>query len=112
MDIYDKMENLADRQKAALRLVERLVELDLDEGTTHYAKKMREHLKLPMSVVLAKLWPGIPVLEKCRRLGIARQAYYGWINGLYRPDTKLARRLAQLTGFDEDEIRGRLPPRR
>ena len=106
------MDATVEKQKAALKLVERIVELDADDGTTAYALKMREHLKLPMSIVLEKLWPTIPVVEKCRRLGITRQAYYGWINGLYRPDTKLSKTLAKLTGFDEDEIRGRLPARR
>lgn len=106
------MDATVEKQKAAYNLVKRIIELDPDDGTMAYALKMQMHLKLPMSVVLEKLWPNISVLEKCRRLGVTRQAYYGWMNGLYRPDTKISKKLAQLTGLDEEEIRGRLPARR
>lgn len=109
------MEDLIERQTKARKLVDRLVELNPDQGTTAYALKMREHLKLPMSVVLQKLneiWPEESVTDIVKRLGITRQAYYGWMNGIYRPDAKLSKKLASLTGFGEDDIRGRLPPRR
>ena len=106
------MENLIDRQRRALKLVDGIIAAEPDGGTMAYALKMREHLKLPMSVVLEKVWPELPVVERCRRLGITRQAYYGWMNGLYRPDAKLSKILAKLTGFEADEIRGRLPARR
>jgi transcriptional regulator with XRE-family HTH domain len=102
------MENLTERQKQALRLIEKIVELDPDEGTRAYALKMREHLRLPMSIVLEKLWPELTVMEKVKRLGINRSAYYKWLSGRSRPATKLARKLAALTGFDADEIRGRV----
>lgn len=106
------MENLSDRQKKALALVEKIVELDPDTTTTAYALKMEARLRLPMSVVLERLWPDEIVANKVRRLGITRQAYYGWLSGHYRPDDKLAKELAKHTGFDWEDIRGKLPPQR
>ena len=96
-----------ERQKMALRLVEQIVELEPDLGTTAHAMKMRERLKLPMSVVLEKVWPELSVFERVNKLGISKQAWYGWLNGLYRPNGKLSKRLANLTGFDADEIQGK-----
>jgi len=102
------MENMVERQKEALRLVEALIKLEPDMGTMHYARKMRERLRLPMSVVLEKLYPELSVVEKAERLGVTRQAYYGWINGICRPNTKLSKKMAALTGFDAADIRGKL----
>ena len=106
------MESANEKQRRALELIEELVSLDTDNGTTFYARKIREHLRLPMSRVLDRLWPSATVTEKVERLGVTRQAYYGWINGSYRPDAKLARKLSQITGYSEGDIRGRLPARR
>lgn len=106
-----EMTSQIERQRLALELIERIVELEPDQGTTAHALKMRDRLKLPMSIVLEKLWPDLTVMDKVRRLKITRQAYYGWINGLYRPDDKLSRELAKHTGFDADDIRGKLPAR-
>jgi transcriptional regulator with XRE-family HTH domain len=99
---------LIDRQKQALALVEQLIELNPDGSTLAYALKMRERLKLPMSVVLSKLWPEIPLIERCRKLGISKQTYFGWLNGLYRPDNRRAKKLAKETGFSAEDIRGKL----
>lgn len=106
------MENMIERQKQALILAERIIELDPDQGSVAYAMKLREHLKLPMSVVLEKLWPTLSITEKVRRLGVTRQAYYGWLSGIYRPEGKLAHRIADVTGYDVEDVRGRLPARR
>ena len=102
----------AEKQRRALELAEELIGLDTDNGTTFYARKIREHLRLPMSTVLDRLWPSATVTEKVERLGVTRQAYYGWISGSYRPDAKLSHKLAQITGYSEEDIRGRLPARR
>ena len=109
------MENLIERQKKALKLVENLVEIAPDQGTLSYALKMRERLKLPMSVVLDKLdeiYPGSSITWRSERLGITRQTYYGWASGIFRPDAKQAKKLAAITGYDVNEIRGQRPPRR
>jgi transcriptional regulator with XRE-family HTH domain len=100
--------NMIERQRQALGLVEQIIELRPDDGILAYALKMRERLKLPMSVVLAKLWPDLSVIDRCRRLGVTKQTYFGWLNGMYRPGAKMAKRLAKETGFDAGDIRGRL----
>jgi len=102
------MENLVERQKEALKLVEALIKLEPDLGTMQYARKMRERLKLPMSVVLAHLYPDMSIVDKSEKLGVTRQAYYGWINGISRPNTRLSKKIAALTGFDWEDIRGKL----
>jgi transcriptional regulator with XRE-family HTH domain len=99
---------LIKRQKQALALVEQLIELNPDGSTLAYALKMRERLKLPMSVVLAKLWPELSLIDRCRRLGISKQTYFGWLNGLYRPDDRRAKKLAKETGFSAEDIRGKI----
>jgi hypothetical protein len=104
--------DISERQRLALKLVERIVELDPDTTTTAYARKMAERLRLPMAVVLDKLWPGETVTYKVKRLGITRQAYYAWLAGLYRPDDKLSKELAKHTGYLWEDIRGKLPPQR
>lgn len=104
----NNLASLAERQKQALKLVEQLIKLDADPGTMAYARKMRQRLKLPMSVVMDKLWPDISIVEKMQRLGVTRQAYYLWINGLARPNTKLSRVIARHTGFDAEDIRGKV----
>jgi len=104
-DIYEHYGTVR-RQQRALELIDELVTLDADPGTTAYALKLRERLKLPMTLVLDRLWPAESISEKVRRLGVTRQTYYGWLNGLFRPEGELAKRIAKLTGFDEDEVRG------
>ena len=108
----DEVDNTVDRQKQALKLVEQLIKLDSDEATTAFALKMKNRLQLPMAFVLEKLWPGLSVAEKSRRLGITRAAYYGWKSGAYRPDLKMAKKLAAATGLDPKDIRGKTPRRR
>ena len=100
--------NIIDRQKKALELVERIINIPPDDGTLAHALRMRERLRLPISVVLAKLWPELSLIDRCRRLGITKQTYFGWQNGLYRPTGKLAKRLAKETGFSVEDIRGKV----
>ena len=102
------METLVERQKEALKLVERLIALEPDLSTVQYARKMRERLRLPMPVVLENLYPDLSIVDRAARLGVTRQAYYGWLNGLSRPNTRMAKKLASLTGFDWHDIRGKL----
>ena len=101
------MDNAWGRQAEALRLIERIIALQPDQGSLRHALKLRDRLRLPMSLVLEKLWPELNIAEKCRRLGVARSAYYAWMNGLYRPDEKFAKRLAKETGLDAKEIEGK-----
>jgi transcriptional regulator with XRE-family HTH domain len=93
------------RQDQALRLVERLIEISPDAATRKRLTKMRGRMRLPMTEVLAELGD-FSVIEKAQRLGVSRQAVYGWLDGTSRPGPRMARKLARLTGFDADEIRG------
>lgn len=96
------------RRERALKLAERLIKLtpDEEEGLLRRALQIRDRLKTPMHAVLAAV-QGDTVAEKCKRIGISRQAYYAWLKGEYRPNLKQARRLAYLTDFKFEDIRGR-----
>lgn len=95
------------RQAKALALVERIIALNPDESTVAYAKKMRKRLELPMARVLEQLWPELQMTDKCEKLGITRQAYRGWVMGMYRPSRRQAFRLAKETGYDVYDILGK-----
>ena len=96
------------QRERALKLAEKLLELtpETEEGLFRRALQLRDRLKTPMSMVLAKV-PGETVTEKAQKIGITRQAYYAWFKGEYRPNAKQAKRLAGLTGFAAEDIRGR-----
>jgi hypothetical protein len=93
------------QRERALKLADRLIEAvsDWDEGVSLRAQQIRKRLKTPMKDILEKV-PGGTVPEKCKKIGITRQAYYGWLKGGYRPDLKQSKRLASLTGFDVEDI--------
>ena len=59
-----------------------------------------------MTVILAQV-EGDSIAAKIDAIGIkSRQTYYYWRDGATRPSKKWAKRLAKLTGFSVDEIRG------
>lgn len=43
--------------------------------------------------------------ERAKMIGISRQGYYNLIQGIARPSTLMVKRLADLTGIAEDEIK-------
>ena len=96
------------QRERVLKLAEKLLGLipDTEEGLIRRALQLRDRLKTPMTMVLAKV-PGETVTEKAAKIGITRQAYYAWANGEYRPNAKQSKRLASLTGFPAEDIRGR-----
>jgi transcriptional regulator with XRE-family HTH domain len=94
------------KREDPLKLVERLIELvPDDEDLAKRARHLGALIRWPMRSVLDKV-PGSTVKERAGKLGISRQAYYGWINGTYRPNAKQAKRLEQLTGIAASDIRG------
>ena len=97
-----------EQRQRVLRLAEKLLGLipDTEEGLLVRAHELRDRLKTPRTMVLAKV-PGETVTEKAAAIGITRQAYYAWQAGEYRPNKKQAKRLANLTGFAAEDIRGR-----
>jgi hypothetical protein len=99
----DKMTGISE----ALRLAKRLVKESPDASVSRAAMKVQRLLTaVSMELVLDKVRPGEPVAAKARAVGVSRQTFYYWINGTTRPNKKQARRLANLTGFSVEEIRG------
>jgi transcriptional regulator with XRE-family HTH domain len=88
-----------------LRLIEELIETAVDPGVKLRAMRIRSRIRLPMSQVLAKV-PGRTVKEKAKLVGVTRQAWYQWLDGTARPNAARASKLAKLTGYNADEIRG------
>jgi len=97
----------------ALQLIDRLIAITpkTNDVVRAYLVAARDRMRFPMSAVLEKV-PGETVLEKCAKIGITRQNYYGWLRDAYRPNAAQAKKLAQITGLDFDDIRGRVPPAR
>jgi transcriptional regulator with XRE-family HTH domain len=94
------------RKKTVAQLVKQLVKASPDEGTRLRAMQIQDRLALPMSVVLKKV-PGLTVAAKCSKIGVSRQAYYYWLRGMSRPNVTQSAQLAELTGLNADDIRGR-----
>ena len=103
------MTSTAAQRERALKLAEKLIEIapETEQGLIRRALQIRDRLKTPMDKVLAKVLPGSTVTMKCKSIGITRQAYYAWLKGEYRPNPKQAKRLAALTGYKFEDIRGR-----
>ena len=102
------MTSTAAQRERALKLAEKLIEVapQTEQALIRRVLQIRDRLKTPMADVLAKV-PGATLTEKCKKLGISRQNYYAWLKGTYRPNRRLAKKLAQLTGLDAEDIRGR-----
>lgn len=93
----------------ALKLVERLIKTGGNEGITRRALKMRARLTaMPMSAILDKV-PGASVIEKAKALGVSRQTFYYWLDGVTRPNIRMARKLNKITGVSVEDIRGQMP---
>jgi hypothetical protein len=96
----------AHRNEQALKLVERLIEHAPDAGMRKRLMKLRGPLKVPIQAILDKV-PGESVIQKAKAIGVTRQAIYGWLDGLCRPNPKQARKIAKITGFSVADVRGR-----
>lgn len=48
--------------------------------------------------------PGETHKERIKRIGISHQGYYNLLNGVSKPNSRTAARLAQLTGLTADAI--------
>jgi hypothetical protein len=91
----------------ALRLAKRLVKSSPDDAVSRAALKVQRLLTaVPMAVVLDQVRPGDPVAVKAKAVGVSRQTFYYWLDGVTRPNKKMARKLASMTDFSADEIRG------
>lgn len=98
----------AAQRERAIRLAEKLIAItpESEAGLRRRGMQIRDRLKTPMAAVLEKV-PGESVTEKAKKIGITRQAYYAWLKGEYRPNKQQSKRLAGMTGYSVEEIRGR-----
>jgi hypothetical protein len=97
-------ENYTDRE--LLRLISEMEKHSPYPGSALWAQRMRRKIKaIPMAEILDEV-PGDNVIEKARKIGVSRQTYYYWLNGVTRPNKKWAKKLASLTGYDAATIRG------
>lgn len=95
----------------ALRLTKKLVKNSPNDSVARAAAKVERLLNAtPISVILDKVRPGEPIGAKIKALGVSRATYYYWMNGTTRPSKKQAKKLASLTGFSVEEIRGHVLP--
>jgi hypothetical protein len=62
--------------------------------------------RIPMKEILARV-PGEQVQDKVKAIGVARQSYYRWLEGVWRPGEEQARRIAKLTGYTVEQITGK-----
>jgi transcriptional regulator with XRE-family HTH domain len=90
-----------------LRAANHLAKLAPDASTARAIEKVKRLLNVvPMSVVLDLVLPGEPIAAKAKAIGVSRQTVYYWLDGVSRPNIKQAQKLAKLTGYAVDEIRG------
>jgi transcriptional regulator with XRE-family HTH domain len=93
--------------REALRVAKQLGKLSPDESVSRAIEKVQRLLTvMPMAVVLEQVRPGEPVAAKAKAVGVSRQTFYYWLQGVTRPNKKQAQKLAKLTGYAVDEIRG------
>ena len=91
----------------ALRLARKLVKSSPDESVSRAAMKVERLLTAtPMSVILDTLWPTRSNIAKANALGVSKQTFYYWLSVTTRPNKKLAKKIAGLTDFSVEEIRG------
>jgi hypothetical protein len=93
--------------REALRVAKQLGKLSPDDSVSRAIEKVQRLLTVvPMAVVLQQVLPGEPVAAKAKAVGVSRQTFYYWLQGVTRPNKKQAQKLAKLTDFSVDEIRG------
>lgn len=94
-----------DRHLQTRRLLGELEKI-ADPKTAARVKKISDRMKLPMQVVIDRV-AGDSIAVKARALRVSRQTVYCWLNGVMRPNESQAKRLAAITGFTVEEIRGK-----
>lgn len=95
-----------DEESRELRdLLKRVAQLAPSETMRRRALKMRAAAMLPMELVLRRV-EGKTIADKARTLGIERQTVHYWVNGETRPNKTMAKKLAAITGYDVEAIRG------
>lgn len=94
-----------DNAKEARQLLLRLEKIAPNDAIRHRARQVRARLLLPMELVLRRV-PGKSIADKAKTLGVGRQRVHFWMNETTRPNIKMAKKLALITGYDFAAIRG------
>lgn len=94
------------RYRETRKLLRQLIKVTPDASIRAYAIKMEQRMRVPFALILDKV-EGEGVIAKAKTLNVARQTVYSWLEGECRPTGRLARRIARLTGFSLNDVRGR-----
>ena len=74
--------------------------------------RKRQLVSSQMARILDKL-PGAPsIMARAKLLGVQRQTIYNWLNGISRPNWRLALEISRLTDIPAADIHGQSPDRR
>lgn len=92
--------------KVAARLIKVTSGSANKSATLLHRRLTRQMNAVPMSDIIGKM-PGQSLAAKARALGVTRQTIHAWVNGAWRPDLEMAKKLEKLTGFSVSAIRGR-----
>jgi hypothetical protein len=102
------MSNRKYNREQLLRAAQRVVHISthFDPLVAATARKLLDRIQmLPMTEVIDKV-PGETWVAKAATIGVTRVTLHGWLTGRCRPYPQQAQRLAEITGFPADEIRG------
>lgn len=91
----------------ARKLVEDIVQ-HTRKGTQAHALAVELQVMMKPQPTLGEIILALPSTthkDRAKMIGISRQGYYNLIQGISRPNTLMAKRLADLTGLSEEAIR-------
>jgi hypothetical protein len=86
-------------------LVEQLQAIADAPDIGRLARSMLLRIEHPMRDILADI-PGPSAAAKARQIGCARQTYFAWRNGRYRPKGRHAHTIARLAGRTLSQVQG------
>ena len=91
----------------AYQLAAKLAVMTAGTPAASVATRLRKLLSPPPSMkeILLKV-PGDSDVARAKAIGVSRQGYYNWLRGDSVPNELSAKRIAELTGYSEDVIRG------
>jgi transcriptional regulator with XRE-family HTH domain len=74
-------------------------------NSTGNAATMTRIKRVPIADVLAAV-AGDTLPQKAKLIGCSKSLIYYWANGTLRPSVRSARRLAKVSGYSVEQIRG------
>jgi hypothetical protein len=106
-ELFMMTKRQADWERAAA-LADKLAVATAGTEAHALALRLRKLLEPPpsMAEILSRV-PGETHRDRAREIGCSFECYYNWLREEVRPNNIFAQRLAEITGFSEDVIRGR-----